>query len=314
MLQLLTSSSQKKKIPDSLQRLFNYLFHFVVLNWSTLATYFAIRIVDIKVILEDLQDVELTVNTIRLGVTREHLQAPYAPSLNPDEEAPQLHSSPPMSPSVDSGYEPTMPQVPKRSPNARRMANIHRRATSIHTTMSKTASHIWTHAIGSAIDRVTVCLNISDIAVLLPRSTDPMAASTSLPHLSQKSSNGSLKQASTRSATFDPIVSLLKMRQYTPLGVDEGYEKLFVVENQSTITACIGFGPNLPFLAHDNLHTTADIGTLHLSLDGAEKLQQLAKLRPRRAPPPPTTEDEQPRRSNSPWDPAGLPRVSPHTD
>lgn len=290
-----------------MQRLLNYFFHFLVLNWANVAAFFAIRVVDIKVIVEDLQDVEITVSNVKLAITREPQAPPPSTSFNPDEDvSPQLFASPPMSPSVCSegvgGQWPSV--VPLRSPTARRMESFHRRASSIHTTVSKTASHIWSHAIGSAVDRVTFSLSVSEVAVLLPRSASPVAASNSLPHLSQKSSNGSLNASAPRG--FDPISSLLKLRQYSPLGIDEGYEKLLAIENESTLTTCIGFGPNRPILTENNVRADVNVGPLHLSLDGVEKLQALAELRPRaprRAPPPEFTSKP------SIWEPSGLPRV-----
>jgi hypothetical protein len=80
------------------------------------------------------------------------------------------------------------------------------------------------------------------------------------------------------------------------------------VEGASSVAVCIGFGPNRPLLTQDNLRVVADVRTLHVSLDGIEKIRALAKLRPKkRTPKPPPLDDDM--EQSSAWSQESIPRV-----
>jgi len=79
-----------------------------------------------------------------------------------------------------------------------------------------------------------------------------------------------------------------------------------MVEGRSSVAVCVGFGPNRPLLTPDNLRVIVDVGALHISLDGIDKMSAIAKLRPRKKRPKPPADDEP---KASPWSHKGFARV-----
>lgn len=290
---------QKMGLPPAVKRSLSRFFHLILSNWSKVARLLSIRVADVRVILEDMGGAETTIEEICFGLDRVAPCPPPAPPLNPDEKP--LVGSPAHSPSVDS-----MGDFFRGRRQDSGRSSFHRRASSIHNTIqstfTKTASHLWSHATGSAVERITFSTSIHNIALLSPKSQTSVPNSSSFPNLSSKTASGGTHRP-TGLTTLGPINSLLKLRPSTTTFKEERLEKLLVIEGHSSITVCVGFGPNRSVLDRDNLRTILDIGTVHASLEGVEKIQALSKLRPKKTKPASDS-------ATPVWAREGTPRVS----
>lgn len=219
----------------------------------------------IRVILEDHGESEVLIGGIVLSSARETL-APLPQASDKDD--------------LSAGKN--CPKAKDGKGHRRRgsLANLQ----SIHDKVSKTASTLWSSAVGFGVDHVVFTLTMSNVDAVQPlplySSHSDSTITTSLPHLSPRTSTTSM--SSTKSArtssftTFDPINSLLNFRA-SPDAKARSYEKIATIDTATTVKVSVGFAANHDILAEDNIRADVQVGTIHASIDALEKAQKIIK-------------------------------------
>ncbi|KAL1408382.1 Protein SABRE [Vanrija albida] len=283
---------RKWTIPQSLQQVIHFITHFLLPHWSTLASLVSIRVSGVRIIFEDLQDLEASIGEVRVGVSKD-TSGPLPPvsSLQPDAHSEDF----PAFPKSASGSAPTKSD-----------GGLHRRSDSIHSRVSKTASKFWTNAT-KGVERVAFTVVVSEAAILLPNAspssaTQPAAAAP--PHSRFPSNGGGgTPLGSGAMGTFE---SILHPQPWYAKPNDGGYGKILDIDTDSKAVLSAGFGPNRGVLDEDNLRLSIDIGRVGIDLNEATKLRGLK--------PAPDTEEvaavpETSAPAHNRWDPQGFPRV-----
>lgn len=280
-------------VPQSLQQVVHFITHFLLPHWSTLASLVSIRVSGVRVIFEDLQDLEASIGEVRVGVSKD-TSGPLPPvsSLQPD------------------AHTEDFPAFPKESSTegtpTRRDGGLHRRSPSIHSRVSKTASQFWTNAT-KGVERVAFTVVVSEAAILLPKSTSSTAqpAGTAPPH-TRFPSNGS-GNTPLGSAAMGTFESILHPLPWYAKQNDGGYDKILGIDTDSKAVLSAGFGPNRGVLDEDNLRLNINIGRVSTDLNEAVKLRGLKKptAEPEEPPAPPAVTPP----AETPWAPRGKARV-----
>ena len=312
-------------------RSLSYILQILIHHWPSLARIVSVQVGDIRLIFDDLDGIELTVRDVHMGV-KVIFEGAAEPSEVTVSSPAMSHSStqdsgrayPLASPTPDSG--PTSPFLSPPAffnsfsfplppdPNAARPSRIEaarRRASR----MSSTAVGIWSRAIARARGQVIFMTNITDISLILPhhsdgskRYADPELAPTSHPHLNGLSHQASSKSLSSeakkeRSRSFvNPVRSLLSSSppRYA-LPSEGGYERLLVVDDISSASLALGFGPKKGLLGEDTLRTSLSWGRIRTSLEATDRIKEIVKHH---------SASDQPKMESSPkWSPQGMPRI-----
>lgn len=265
-LTLQSSPKKKKRLPPSVQRIVNNLVHMVIHHWSKIATRIGVSVQKIRVIMEDHGQSEVLIGGIVLSSARETL----APLPHPSDKD-----------DLSSGKESGKAKEFKGHRRRGSLANLQ----NIHNKVSKTASTLWSSAVGYGVDHVVFTLTMSNVDAVqpLPLLSDTAARPanlSALPHLSPRSSSASMssaKSARTSSfTTFDPINSLLNFRA-SPDSQVRAYETIATIDTTTTVKVSVGFAANHDILAEDNIRADVEVGTIHASIDALEKAQKIIK-------------------------------------
>lgn len=255
---------KKRRLPPNVQKFVNSLVHMVVHHWSKITTRIGVSVTGIRVILEDHGQSELLVENVVLSSARQNL-------------APLPHPSDKDDLSCQTDAEPA--KKPKGHSRNGSLANF-------QSKVSKTASTLWSSAVGYGVDHVVFTLTISNVDVVQPLplyskgSTTATVTATTLPNLSPKSSSTSVSSRSSGRTssftTFDPINTLLNFRP-TSTSLAKSYEKIATIDTRTTINVSVGFGANHDILAEDNIRAEVQVGTVHASIDAIEKARDIVK-------------------------------------
>ncbi|BEI90738.1 uncharacterized protein CcaverHIS019_0308080 [Cutaneotrichosporon cavernicola] len=240
---------RKWQVPSWFKPVVDYFLHLLLHHWIAVLDFLSVHLTDIRIIVEELDDVEIRISDVRLAFGEDISVPPaYQDPLQPDE----YHARRSSTPDAASG-----------TPRARR----HAPSPSI-TQMSKA---VWSHAIGNAIGRMAFSLRVQDVTVLLPR---PLAAPAE-----------ELPQTEESHAALPSLSSVLRNRKRRSK-VDaalrpspSGYQRIASLETPSIILLSLGIGPATQVFDKDNLRADVQLGHLQLGLEGVEKLIAINKAR-----------------------------------
>lgn len=256
-----TLTLQKKRhLPSWFQAIVNYFLHLLLHHWITTAGFLSVRITDVRVIIEELDDLEVRIGDARLAFGHDVTDQPdYQPPLQPDEYSARHATPSSLAADRDSSGTPSKGR-PRHAPSP---------------SISKMSKAVWSHAIGNAIARMAFSLRVDDATILLPQ----RQGSASATGPSSRSSDST--SAKTCAPPFSSINALLKMNKINPAlrpSTDE-YDKVITLESGSYVHLSLGIGPATQVFDKDNLRIDAQLGALHLSLDGVEKVIAMNKAR-----------------------------------
>lgn len=262
-----STPKKKKRLPPNVQRIVNNLVHMVLHHWSRIATRIGVSVQKIRVIMEDHGQSEVLIGGIVLSSARETL----APLPQPNDKD-----------DLSTAKNGAKAKGTKGHRRRGSLANLQ----SIHNKVSKTASTLWSSAVGYGVDHVVFTLTMSNVDAVQPlplfsaNSDNTITTSANLPHLSSRTSSTSMssaKSARTSSfTTFDPINSLLNFRA-SPDAKARSYEKIATIDTATTVKVSVGFAANHDILAEDNIRADVQVGTIHASIDALEKAQKIIK-------------------------------------
>ena len=312
--------------------------HLVVHHWFGLARLFSIQVTDLRIIFDDLDGMEVTIDDARAGlkvifegkVDRAMLD-PSMLSCSPDSTPRLGHPfSPPQSPDMlcspavarfSDPFSPVHSLIPLRpcpDPEERFIARTRRQASVFQSAVSSSVFSIWTHAVGRGKGSVSLTASVSGLAVILPHFNPPQPASArpslgdlnghGLRSLCHKASAKSLKEDS-RPTAF-PLHSSKSVfpstnSRYGITSGDGGLEKLLEVDGRSVAVLGMGFAPHKGLLGEGTLSASMDVGNVKTSLGALEKVQEMVQERKARERPVP----DPPRRIRNRWSPRGTLRV-----
>ncbi|ORX40254.1 golgi-body localization protein domain-domain-containing protein [Kockovaella imperatae] len=315
----------------NLNRLLSIILHLFLHHWPSLARVVSLQIADSRLIFDDLSGLELTVRDIHLGVKvlfegkePQDPGTPASPTLpSPSQDtgrAYPLASPPPETGGTSPLLSPhgfftsfTLPGAPKPGDTPpSRIQNARRTASTLHSRMSSTANAVWSRAIGRAHGSVIFMTSVTDVALILPyldeiedHRSGPRRPSTHLSHrASIRSFNSEVGEKMRRTsmlAFMKPCGS--NAPRYALPSDESGYETLGVIDEATTASLALGFGPKKGLLGEDTLRTSLALGKIHTSLGAMEKVNELAKSHRGKS-----AKDEA-KDSNARWSPKGLPRI-----
>lgn len=221
---------------------------------------------DIRVILEDHGQSEVLIGEVVLSSARKTLAPLPHPSDKDD-----------VSPPRNCTKAKTAPGKGHRRRGS--LANLQ----SFQDKVSKTASTIWSSAVGYGVDHVVFTLTMSNVDAVQPlpvysaRANGVPAPSANLPHLTPRPVSTGMSSAKNARApsfsNFDPINSLLNFR--APPDLKRSYETIATIDTLTTVRVSVGFAANHDILAEDNLRADVQVGTIHASIDALEKAQRI---------------------------------------
>lgn len=214
------------------------------------------RITDVRVIVEELDDLEVRLGNARLAFGQDtYVPPPYQPPLQPDEYSAR-HATPSSQAAEREGLGTPVGRARRHAPSP---------------SISQMSKTVWSHAIGNAIGRMAFSLRVDEATVLIPQrtsespSSDPAASRAPCP--ATKELLPSLNSLLT--TRIDP-----RLRPS-----EEGYSKVVMLESPSDVHLSLGIGPATHVFDKDNLRIDAQLGALQVSLDGVEKFVATNKER-----------------------------------
>jgi hypothetical protein len=245
-------------------------------HYPSLAGFLSFHISDGRVIFDELDGLELTWSTLKLGAkvsfskkdetgleqdSREATGRNSISSTAADEVDPTWPASPPDSPVVDRHRPFVFPPADETNtdtdvaPRPSRLSHARRRASAMSSRMTSTASQIWGRVIGRAKGHAKLTIEFSDLAIILPHSNPVHPLSRpSIPDLvpqphPQCDSNGLSHRLSSKSLKARNVQNTYSMDRlfrsvprYALPSHEGGYERLLALEGESKITGTMRFG------------------------------------------------------------------------
>lgn len=285
----------------------------LVHHYPSVGGLISFQISDGRMIFDDLDGLELTWSTLKLGAkvsfskkdnaTIDPVQQPEASGRNSissmtDDVDPVWPASPPDSPIIERRTQAfVFPPADGGSdagkdedalPRPSRLSHARRRASAMSTRMTDTAAQIWSRAIGRARGHVKLTITMNDLAVILPHSNPAHPLSKpSIPDLipqphPQCESHGLQHRLSFKSIKARKIQARYSMDRlfrsvprYALPSHEGGYERLLALEGESRITGTMRFGPRRGWLGEDTLSLDTELGKLQTSFGAWTKVQDL---------------------------------------
>lgn len=258
-----------------------------------LCDLFSMRLTDIRIVFEELEGLEVTVEEVRLGAKVEFEKGDATTGTwasDFDRNNPLL--SPSLSPSP---CQITFGSIPEQNcPRASRVARARRRASLFQSRVSSTASFIWSRATARDQGVVTATVSLGKIGIILPTS----------PSLSEPI-HGDVPQSSSRPRSLASVGSLHSLFNGKPAknaNHGRGYQQLLSIDEPTNFVYSLRFGPHKGLLGEDTLHTSLDIGKLQTDLLSLLNLQELMERRKSSKP--------SIKSPGETWSPQSWPRVS----
>lgn len=279
-------------------------------HYPSLGGLLSFHIADGRIIFDDLDGLELTWKTLKLGAkvsfskkeeaglgqdgTSKEAIGRNSISETIDENDPTWPASPPDSPVVGRQHQPfAFPpdhdlKDADTTSRPSRLSHARRQASAMSSRMTSTAAQTWGRIIGRAKGHAKLTIEISDLAVILPHSNPAHPLSKpSIPDLvpqphPQCDSNGLSHRLSSRSLNAQKVQNTYSMDRlfrsvprYALPSHEGGYERLLALEGESTVTTTMRFGKRRGWLAEDTLSLDTELGKLHTSLGAGTKVQTL---------------------------------------
>ena len=278
-------------------------------HYPSLAGLLSFQISDGRVIFDELDGLEVTWSTLKLGAkvsfskkddaalgqdAKEATGRNSISSIAGDDVDATWPASPPESPVVDRHRPFVFPSASEMDkdadalPRPSRLSHARRKASAMSYRMTSTAAQIWGRVIGRAKGHAKFTIEFSDLAVILPHSNPAHPLSRpSIPDLvpqphPQCDSNGLSHRLSSKSLKARTVKNTYSMDRlfrsvprYALPSHEGGYERLLALEGESKIIGTMRFGTRRGWLAEDTLSLDTELGKLHTSLGAGTKIQAL---------------------------------------
>jgi hypothetical protein len=276
-------------------------------HYPSLGGLISFHIADGRIIFDELDGLELTWSTLKLGARvsfskKEEAGLPKdggkegngrnSISSTTEDVDPAWPASPPESPVISTRPFAFPPASELKDedilPRPSRLSHARRQASAMSSRMTSTAAQVWGRFIGRAKGNVRLTVEFSNLAIILPHSNPAHPLSKpSIPDLvpqphPQCDSNGLSHHPSSRSLKARKVQTTYSMDRlfrsvprYALPSHEGGYERLLALEGESKITGTMRFGTRRGWLAEDTLSLDTELGKLHTSLGAWTKVQDL---------------------------------------
>ncbi|WWD18325.1 hypothetical protein CI109_102775 [Kwoniella shandongensis] len=313
------------RISAAKSRLLSSTLQLLMHHYPSFARLFSIQLVNSRIIFDDIDGFEITLEELGFGVRvnfqgeaecpmptsssspsilREHPLC-YSPVLSRDgsDLSPMLSPtlsptisptvSPPGSPSAHTSF--TFPPISSVEPSPAkphksysRLSHARRRASVFQTRMSTTASQIWHRATGRMHGSIAFNAYVKDIRFIQPHATPSSTRSSNADSIDGAQLHPKVSNRSLRCETGSPDKVLFataasfrsfigRTPRYALPSRESGCEVLLAIDETSTFTVGLGFGPKKGLLGEDTLSTDFQFGRLRTTVGAIEKLSEVSK-------------------------------------